>query len=150
MGLIDFMKSAGEKIFGSSKPTAEEMQEKIIFHVSKFNLDIDDLQVQVEDDKAILKGTAGSQADKEKLIVAVGNIEGIASVEDQITIKEEVSTPEPEAQFHTVKSGDSLSKISKEFYGDAMKYNIIFEANKPMLKDPNLIYPGQVLRIPAQ
>ena len=52
------------------------------------------------------------------------------------------------AQFHTVVSGDSLSKIAKEFYGDAMKYPVIFEANKPMLTHPDKIYPGQVLRIP--
>ena len=54
-----------------------------------------------------------------------------------------------EAQFHTVVSGDSLSKIAKHFYGDPMKYPVIFEANKPMLADPDKIYPGQVLRIPA-
>ena len=45
-------------------------------------------------------------------------------------------------------SGDNLSKIAKKFYGDANKYPVIFEANKPMLKDPNKIYPGQNLRIP--
>ena len=59
-----------------------------------------------------------------------------------------VAPPEPEKQFYTVKKGDYLSKIAKEVYGNANKYNIIFEANKPMLKDPNLIYPGQVLVIP--
>jgi nucleoid-associated protein YgaU len=60
----------------------------------------------------------------------------------------EVANPKPEATFYTVKKGDYLSKIAKEVYGDASKYNVIFEANKPMLKDPDLIYPGQVLRIP--
>ena len=60
-----------------------------------------------------------------------------------------VVTPEPEATFYTVKEGDSLSKIAKEVYGDMMKYPVIFEANKPMLKSEDLIYPGQVLRIPA-
>ena len=59
-----------------------------------------------------------------------------------------VVVPEPEAVFYEVKRGDSLSKIAKAQYGDAMKYPVIFEANKPMLKDPNLIYPGQMLRIP--
>jgi len=60
-----------------------------------------------------------------------------------------VVTPEPEAQYHTVVKGDTLSKIAKTFYGDAMKYPVIFEANKPMLTHPDKIYPGQVLRIPA-
>jgi len=61
-----------------------------------------------------------------------------------------VETPEPEAKFYTVVSGDSLSKIAKEYYGNAMKYPVIFEANKPMLSHPDKIYPGQVLRIPPQ
>ena len=56
--------------------------------------------------------------------------------------------PQPEAQWHTVVSGDNLSKIAKKFYGDANKYPVIFEANKPMLSHPDKIYPGQVLRIP--
>jgi nucleoid-associated protein YgaU len=51
--------------------------------------------------------------------------------------------------MYTVAGGDSLSKIAKKFYGDPGKYTVIFEANKPMLKDANLIYPGQVLRIPT-
>jgi nucleoid-associated protein YgaU len=50
--------------------------------------------------------------------------------------------------MYTVKSGDTLSAIAKEQYGDAMKYPQIFEANKPMLENPDKIYPGQVLRIP--
>lgn len=66
-------------------------------------------------------------------------------MEDRIT----VANPEPEANFYTVQSGDTLSKISKAQYGDPMKYNTIFEANKPMLQHPDEIYPGQVLRIPA-
>ena len=78
-------------------------------------------------------------------MLVVGNTEGIASVDDQMT----TAVQEPEAQFHTVVSGDSLSKIAKKYYGNAMKYPVIFEANKPMLTDPDKIYPGQVLRIPA-
>ena len=57
---------------------------------------------------------------------------------------------EDKVTFHKVESGDTLSAISKKVYGDANKYNIIFEANKPMLSDPNKIYPGQMLRIPAE
>jgi nucleoid-associated protein YgaU len=77
--------------------------------------------------------------------LVLGNTEGIATVDDNIT----VITPKVESKFYTVEKGDSLSKIAKAMYGDAMKYPVIFEANKPMLKDPDLIYPGQVLRIPA-
>ena len=59
-----------------------------------------------------------------------------------------MTRPEPAATFYTVVSGDSLSKIAKKHYGDASKYPVIFDANRPMLKDPDKIYPGQVLRIP--
>jgi nucleoid-associated protein YgaU len=74
----------------------------------------------------------------------VGNTKGVARVDDQMTVE----APAPEAALYTVKSGDGLSKIAKVHYGDASKYPVIFEANKPMLKDPNKIYPRQVLRIP--
>ena len=54
------------------------------------------------------------------------------------------------SQTYTVKSGDTLSGIAKEVYGNAGKYQQIFESNRPMLKDPDHIYPGQVLRIPPE
>ena len=69
----------------------------------------------------------------------------MAEVEDNLNVVE----PKPEATMYTVVSGDSLSKIAKAQYGDPMKYPMIFEANQPMLKDPDKIYPGQVLRIPV-
>jgi nucleoid-associated protein YgaU len=86
------------------------------------------------------------QAAKEKAVLLVGNTRGVAQVDDRIEVEEK----QPEVTMHTVASGDSLSKIAKQYYGDPMKYPVIFEANKPMLKDPNKIYPGQVLRIPPR
>jgi nucleoid-associated protein YgaU len=86
-----------------------------------------------------------TNAEREKVILTLGNVEGVGSVADEIT----VTNPEPESTFHEVKSGDTLSKISKEVYGDPMKYNMIFEANQPMLSHPDKIYPGQILRIPV-
>ena len=100
--------------------------------------------MHVDDDRVSVSGIAYDQSTKEKVVLVLGNSAGIASVDDNMTVEH----TEPEAQFHTVVSGDSLSKIAKHYYGDAMKYTEIFEANQPMLKDPNLIYPGQVLRIP--
>lgn len=91
-------------------------------------------------------GDGLSQEAKEKILVAVGNIAGISSVDDQV----KTTTPAAESQFYTVKSGDTLSAISKQVYGNANLYNKIFEANKPMLKSPEKIYPGQVLRIPEE
>lgn len=153
MGLFDFVKNAGASLFGL-KTDAEKREEALAKKeaairefVSQFDLGIEDLSISFtgeDDDTVILDGFAKTQADKEKLILSVGNIEGIARVDDRI----KVEVQEPEAVFYTVVKGDSLSKIAKAHYGNAMKYPVIFEANKPMLKDPNLIYPGQVLRIP--
>jgi len=150
MGLISFIKNAGEKLFKSEGKKEQEKAEMIAAHIRKFGFDTSNIQVAVDDDKVTLSGTIDTINNKNKVIVTAGNVEGIASVEDRLTVTQPaVVTPPPtEKQFYTVKKGDYLSKIAKEVYGNANKYNIIFEANKPMLKDPNLIYPGQVLVIP--
>jgi len=151
MGLISFIKTAGEKIFGKSEEKKElEKAALVAAHIKKFGFDTSDIQITVDNEKVILKGSIDTIENKNKIIVTSGNIVGISTVEDNIVVKHPpvVAPPLPEKQFYTVKKGDYLSKISKEVYGNANKYNIIFEANKPMLKDPNLIYPGQVLVIP--
>lgn len=107
-------------------------------------VDIEGLEVVVDGVRASLKGTAKAQVDQEKAVLVAGNTEGIAEVDDQLV----VVVPEPPAVFRTVVKGDTLSKIAKEFYGNAMLYNVIFEANRPMLDHPDKIYPGQSLRIP--
>lgn len=151
MGLFSFIKNAGAKVFGIGKTTEEEVAEvavenskKLFSTVNSLGFDVVDLDVEVKDDTVIVWGEADSQATKEKVILVLGNTTGIASVDDRMTVK----IQEPEAQFYTVVGGDSLSKIAKSFYGNAMKYPVIFEANKPMLENPDKIYPGQVLRIP--
>lgn len=111
------------------------------------NVKIDNLSVNYNGatDTVTLTGKAHSQADRERARLAVGNVQYVETVVDDL----EVGQPEPESRFYTVKSGDTLSKIAKEMYGNANEYNKIFEANRPMLSDPNKIYVGQVLRIPA-
>ena len=164
MGLFNFIKSAGEKLFGMHKDASEESAEldeskkeqieaenikaahKLEQKIHDNNLEIKDLKVEIEKDMASVSGLAKSQSTREKIILVVGNVEGIAQVEDNM----EVENKEPEAIFHTVEQGDTLSKIAAEHYGNANKYQVIFEANKPMLKDPDKIYPGQVLRIPSE
>lgn len=152
MGLFSFIKNAGAKVFGIGKTTEEEAADKankLIAAVNALELSVADLEVSVDDDKAIVSGEAVDLATKEKVVLVVGNTEGIATVEDNMTVAEvEEIAVEEMAQFHTVVSGDTLGKIAKEFYGDAMKYPVIFEANTPMLEHPDRIYPGQVLRIP--
>lgn len=152
MGLFSFIKDAGANVFGIGKTTAEEAADAaaakatgLTNAVEAYNFDIVDLNIEVDGDVAKVWGTTTNQETKERVILVIGNTEGIATVDDYI----DVETPQPEAQFHTVVSGDTLGKIAKTFYGNAMKYPVIFEANKPMLSHPDKIYPGQVLRIPA-
>jgi nucleoid-associated protein YgaU len=150
MGLISFIKNAGTKIFKSEEKREEEKAELIAEHIKKFGFDVSKVKVAVDDEKVILTGQVDTRANKNKIIVTAGNVDGISAVEDHLLVMtpEPVAPPEPEKQFYTVKKGDYLSKIAKQVYGDARKYPVIFEANKPMLKDPDLIYPGQVLVIP--
>ncbi len=155
MGLFDFVKGIGKKNTAAAEPqvapvaaepTAQEVANKLLGHIKSLGLPISGLSVSYNatTDLATVVGQVQNQADREKIILAVGNIDHVAQVDDQLT----VVTPEPESKFYTVKSGDNLSKISKEFYGDTNKYNKIFEANRPLLKNANDIFPGQVLRIP--
>ncbi len=149
MGLFSFLKNAGSKLFKKSEPTAEvavmeqSKEQTLASEVSRLGIPISGLKIQLGESITV-SGNTATNADREKIILALGNVEGVCVVEDNIT----VTNPEPEAVFYTVKSGDSLSKISKAQYGDPMKYNAIFEANRPMLEHPDKIYPGQVLRIP--
>jgi len=157
MGLFSFLKNAGEKLFGKKDDTTpkvpgadtaaverERRIEAMQNYITGLGLKIDNLDIDIDGDKVTAYGQAKNQADKEKLILALGNIEGVGTVDDRVS----VLVSEPEAEMYEVKSGDSLSKIAKHFYGDPMRYPEIFEANKPMLKHPDKIYPGQMLRIP--
>ena len=145
MGLFDFVKEAGEKIWDSVS-SHDDAATKIQEHLKKLGIpDTDKVQVNVDGDKATVSGEGLSQELKEKILVAVGNVAGISNVEDNV----KATDTTPESKFYTVKSGDTLSGIAKQVYGDANQYNKIFEANKPMLSHPDKIYPGQSLRIPA-
>ncbi len=152
MGIFSFIKNAGAKVFGIGKTTEEENAEKseqLRNAITALDLQVTDLSIEVDDDIVKLWGETADLATKEKVVLVVGNTNGISSVEDNITVAEvEEIKEEAMAQFHTVEKGDTLGKIAKEYYGNAMKYPVIFEANKPMLTHPDKIYPGQVLRIP--
>jgi nucleoid-associated protein YgaU len=151
MGLFDFVKEAGRKLgIGSDAPTPDDLRAE----VTKLGLDAKDMAVDVQGDTVTVSGSAPSQEQREKIVLAVGNVHGVAKVEDKMTVAAAAaatqSTADSQAQskFYTVKKGDTLSKGAKELYGDPNRYNAIFEANRPMLEDPDKIYPGQVLRIP--
>ncbi|MEL7159728.1 MAG: peptidoglycan-binding protein LysM [Bacteroidota bacterium] len=148
MGLISFLRDKGRQIFGKKEQeqTAEvklSKTDQLRAEIQRLGLNVNDLQLELCE-QVIVNGTAADTATAERVVLALGNIEGVGSVDNQL----HVLNPEPEAVFYTVESGDSLSKIAKAQYGDPMKYQQIFEANRPMLKDVDEIYPGQVLRIP--
>lgn len=151
MGLFSFIKEKGAKIFGKKEQEAPVEEKKslqaqaLLDYVKQLGLPYNKLKLSVTDDDVKVEGEVAEQADAEKIVLAIGNVEGVDQVDNLMT----VASPAPQAQFYTVVSGDTLSKISKQFYADANKYNTIFEANKPMLSHPDKIYPGQVLRIPT-
>ncbi|MDX1684022.1 MAG: peptidoglycan-binding protein LysM [Saprospiraceae bacterium] len=159
MGLFSFVKNVGASVFNKEKeskatrpagPGPEDIarfrEGQLKNAALSLGIPIAHFAISLQDDKVTAFGEVEKQDQKEKIILALGNVEGICEVDDRIS----VSNPEPEAKFYEVKSGDTLSKISKEFYGDPMKYNKIFEANQPLLSDPDKIYPGQKLRIPPE
>lgn len=152
MGLISFIKNAGEKLFkGNEEKREAEKAQAIVQHLNKYQFDVENLAVEVDDVTVTVRGQVKNQLERNRIVVAAGNVEGIEKVNDLIQVVAPTPVPEvaaPEKQFYTVKSGDTLSKISKEVYGDANKYPKIFDANRPMLSDPDKIYPGQVLVIP--
>jgi len=181
MGLFSFIASAGAKLFGGKKPSEIPNLSSIIAqHVGSVGLPMKHLHYWLEGETMVVSGWVDDKPTKEKVVLAVGNVEGVDKVEDRIVVgppparpvvaaapvlaeapatqappAEAVPTKEElakEAEWtsknYTVVKGDTLGKIAKEFYGNAAKYPLIFEANKPMLSDPDKIYPGQMLRIP--
>jgi nucleoid-associated protein YgaU len=172
MGVWNFVKEAGERIvaqakaaarFGPAEQEAPEQKpvqtsaskgngkgagEAIADYIRAQDLDIADLKVSFDAAASTVhvSGAAKDQATKEKVILCCGNIEGVEKVTEDISVRETA----PPAQYHTVVKGETLSAIAKKYYGDASKYPEIFEANKPMLKHPDKIYPGQSIRIPPR
>lgn len=171
MGLMSFIKEAGEKLFhiGEAKaatPTAappagaapaapavdvaalnEKAGAAITNYVKSQNLPTEGIDIKFDgaSGTVTVSGTVPDQATKEKLLLCCGNVQYVAGVNDMLVVAQ---AAEPASQWYTVVSGDNLSKIAKQFYGNPNKYPVIFEANKPMLSHPDKIYPGQMLRIP--
>ncbi len=145
MSIFSFVKEAGEKLIDLLSPGNANASEQLKAHIEKVGLGNPNVHATVEGDKVTVSGEVASQEEKEKILLALGNIAGVGSVEDQIAVTGPVVVS---AVFVTVKKGDTLSAIAKVQYGDANQYHKIFEANKPLLSHPDKIYPGQVLRIP--
>ena len=158
MGLIAFIKDAGEKIFGKAVSDAQAKgdvaaanaaaADAIVAHVQAAGLSATGLTANFDSATGTAKiyGIADDSATKEKIVLAAGNVQGVAAVEDHMSVVKAT----PTATYYTVVKGDTLSKIAKQHYGDANLYPRIFEANQPLLKHPDKIYPGQNLRIPPK
>lgn len=170
MGIFSFIKNAGAKIFGSKRreeeaKAAELKKEELEAQKARelenlvrgLGLQISNLRVEVNEGTATVYGTTDCVEEQEKAVLAIGNVEGIETVDERI----DVIAPAPEvatrtisvaqnqsSQFYTVKKGDTLWSIASAVYGDGTKHKLIFEANRPMLKTSDAIYPDQVLRIP--
>ncbi|MEZ5463662.1 MAG: peptidoglycan-binding protein LysM [Lysobacteraceae bacterium] len=171
MGIFDFVKSAGAAIFGGDEPKDnEETYIPLRKHVENHGISTDGLDFKVHGNGVVtITGAVPDQDTREKVVLIIGNVSGVNQVDDQLGIGvpmsggavptlaessegsaggETAPADEWASKTYTVESGDTLSGISKKMYGSANKYMVIFEANKPMLSDPDKIYPGQVLRIP--
>ncbi len=165
MSIISFIKEAGEKLFGhkateaaAAAPDEAALQAAaadanataataIAGYISAQGLNVDGLDVAFDGATGTVSvaGEAADQATREKVLLCCGNVHGVSQVDDSMTTKE----PADESRYYTVVKGDTLSAIAKAMYGNAGQYPKIFEANKPMLSNPDKIYPGQLLRIPA-
>ncbi len=153
MGIFDFVKGVGKKLGiggdDETPPNADTLKKELDSH----KLGTDGVEVVVQGDTAVLKGTVKDQSVFEKAVIAVGNTLGVSKVQaDELKVAPEAdkAAPAKEPTLYTVQKGDNLWKIAEKSYGkgQGVKNNIIFEANKPMLTHPDKIYPGQVLRIP--
>ncbi|NRA89132.1 MAG: peptidoglycan-binding protein LysM [Rhizobiales bacterium] len=145
MGLFSFLKDVGAAVGIGSKDEAPDA-EALTAEAEKHGLNMAGISISVDGDKVSVTGGDGvSQEEKEKIVLALGNVTGVAAVEESITTTDDASSSE----FYTVKKGDTLWAISASTLGNGSKYQNIFEANRPMLSHPDKIYPGQVLRIPS-
>ena len=169
MSLVSFFKEAGQKLFGHKDAEVAATQAQaapndaalqaaaatanqaaaaaIVTYIGTQNLDTSTLSIEFDgaSGSVMVSGVVPDQATKEKILLCCGNVQGVGQVNELIT----VDAPADESRYHTVERGETLSAIAKTYYGDASKYLAIFEANRPMLSNPDKIYPGQMLRIPA-
>lgn len=146
MGIFDFIKNIGRELTGNEKPD-EEIRESI---EKELGDQIQNLRVEFSDGTVRLHGTAKSQAAKEKAVLLAGNVKEVERVDDSSLEAPEFAKTDAasEPNFYTIQKGDSLSKIAQREYGDAQMWNALFDANREVIKDPDLIYPGQRIRIP--
>jgi LysM repeat protein len=145
MGLLRFVKSVGAKIFGATE-TAAAPPDQWEQEAGKHGRDVAQVEIKSEGDKVVLSDSDAATEEAEKIAPATGDPVGVATVQDNIASADKA----PDSKFYTVQPSDTLWKIAEAEYGPGHggEYHLIFAANKPLLSDPDKIYPGQVLRIP--
>ena len=147
MGIFDFFKKDKGKELFKENDAAEAKAAAIRAEIARLGLQ-GQISVVVDGERVKITGQVPDLATKEKLMLVAGNVKGVREVQEEIAAEKAEAAEAAATKFYTVESGDTLSKVAKEFYGDANKYMKIVEANQPMITDPDMIYPGQVLRIP--
>jgi len=140
----DAVKKAARKAKAKERMAAYNKSNELEAHLRRMGMETDDIDIRFKDGTAYISGEVKDEATKERVILTVGNSRGVGTVDEEIT----VADPGPQAHFHTVAPGDTLWALAEKVYGDGSRYPEIFEANKPMLTDPDQIFPGQVLRCP--
>lgn len=156
MGIFDKMFGLGASSDGDSQKRFEELKSKyqsVLNEADQMQLQFQNLHIQ--DDKLFIKATAPSQDaankvwDQIKLVnPAADDIVADISVSQGAAQATAVGGEPQGGQTYTVKAGDTLSKISKQYYGDANEYMRIFYANRDKLRDPDKIQVGQQLIVP--
>lgn len=141
MSLFGFVKDIGRKIIGKESDADKEVRE----FLESDNPGVRDLDVKYRDGVVELSGSADDPEAVEKAVLMVGNIAGVAEVKIDGVKAPPISS---EVDYYEIVAGDTLSKIAKQFYGDANAYPKIFEANREVIKDPDQIFVGQKIRIP--
>lgn len=150
MGFLDFARDVGRQIFDTDDEAADNIRQHLEIKMSG----IRNLEVDFDDGVATIRGECASPSDRDLAALIVGNVKGVETVNiDGLTAPEpapeEAAAPTPEATYHVVEPGDTLGHIAKRYLGKSSAYMKIFEANRALLDDPNKIYPGQKLLIPA-
>ena len=146
MGLFDFVKDVGNRIFDTDAEAAKNIKQHLEIKTSG----ISNIEVEFDDGVATICGDCVNQATKDNAVLMVGNIKGVEKVvaDDMRVPAPKEEEPEEKVEFYEIVSGDTLGGIAKKFYGNASKYTKIFEANRDIIEDPNKIYPGQKIKIP--
>ncbi len=149
MDLFGFAKDIGRSLFNKDEEAAEKIKELI----ESNNPGVSNLDVDFEDGIVKLSGECSSATARDKCVLMAGNVQGVIDVyasEMSVAAPPPEAEPEPEekVEYYVIESGDTLGKLAKKYYGNAMEYPRIFEANREVIEDPDKIYVGQKIRIP--